>query len=116
MILKILKKRKSYLVKSLNTSIRILEIEFYKECISSRICKQVQNFLFGLYICGHELVEILQAVIGVRGIDEARMGMARLIHDLHPSASAPFIRQQQTIPDLKIGTRSLPGLIYVQKR
>lgn len=40
------------------------------------------------------------------------MGLARLIHDLHPGASAPSI---QTIPDLKIGARSLSGMIYVQK-
>lgn len=49
-------------------------------------------------------------VIGVRGTDETCMGLARLIHDLHPRASAPSI---QTIPDLKIGARSLSGMIYV---
>lgn len=58
--------------------------------------------------------ETLRAVIGVRGTDAARMGLARLIHDLHPGASAPSIRQH-TIPDLKIGARSLSGMIYVQK-
>jgi len=51
-------------------------------------------------------------VIGVRGTGETCMGLARLIHDLHPGASAPSI---QTIPDLKIGARNLWGMIYVQK-
>lgn len=72
----------------------------------------MRNFWFTLYICGHELNGTLQAVIGVRGTDETYMGLARLIHDLHPGASAPPI---QTIPDLKIGARSLSGMIYVQK-
>lgn len=57
-----------------------------------------------------ELSGTLRAVIGVRGTNETCMGLVRLIHDLHPGASAPSI---QTIPDLKIGARSLSGMIYV---
>lgn len=40
-----------------------------------------------------------------RFVGVAEMGLARLIRDLHPAASAPFI-QRQTVRDLKkSGTR-----------
>lgn len=44
---------------------------------------------FMLHVGGHKFNGTLQAVIGVRGTDETCMGLARLIHDLHPDASAP---------------------------
>lgn len=58
---------------------------------------------------------VFQIVIGVRGTHEAHMGLARLIRDLHPGASAPPI-WWQTVPDLSSGARSLSGIIYVRKR
>lgn len=48
-----------------------------------------------------------------RGV--ARMGLARLIHDLHPAASAPFIQRQTVRDPKKSGTRPVEKIIFTRK-
>lgn len=43
------------------------------------------------------------------------MGLARLIHDLHPAASAPFIQRQTVRDPKKSGTRPARKIIFMQK-
>lgn len=43
------------------------------------------------------------------------MGLARLIHDLHPAASAPFIQRQTVRDPKKSGTRPARKIIFTQK-
>lgn len=45
----------------------------------------------------------------------ARMGLARLIHDLHPAASAPFIQRQTVRDPKKSGTRPVEKIIFARK-
>lgn len=45
----------------------------------------------------------------------ARMGLARLIHDLHPAASAPFIQRQTVRDPKKSGTRPVEKIIFTRK-
>lgn len=50
-----------------------------------------------------------------RFVGVAEMGLARLIHDLHPAASAPFIQRQTVRDPKKSGTRLARKIIFTQK-